>query len=173
MAGQVGLCIAQGVLGPVLTQLLEGITKLVKANWQFRGFTEEIESDFQFALKRIQELEAYNTELNTSNEYLNRIRKKIEAGLKLVRKCSKVGRWKLYRKYRYTTRLEKLRTVLNTLLDGLEFEKVRDEKVRLIMSKKNDQPASAESWVKRIKEWVKDICSTVAAWVKRQLSFIE
>lgn len=167
MAVQVGVTLGQLVLGPVLTDISKGIKKLVKTTWQFRDFAEGIKLDFERVLPLIQELEGRNTELNISNENLYSFRKKMEEGLKLAHKCSKVCRWELYKRYRYTTRLEKLGTYLNTWLDGLTFEKVRDGKVLLIMLKKNDQ-----SWVKRIKDWVQSICSTVAAWVKRLLSII-
>lgn len=166
MAVQFGVALGQFVLGPVFTDLSKSIMKLVKTTRQFRDFAERIKLDFEDALRRIQELEDLNTKLKISNENLNSFREKMEEGLELARKCSKVRRWELYKRYRYTTRLEKLGTYLNKWLDGLSFEEVRDGKMLLIMLEKK------ESWVKRIKDWVKSICGTVAAWVKRLLSII-
>ncbi|KAL6180308.1 hypothetical protein ACLB2K_046972 [Fragaria x ananassa] len=92
----------------------------------FKDYVRDMKLTLECLKPVIAEIAEYNKVLNQPMEELQDLKTQLEDGEDLVRKCSKVGAWSLYKKYRYTNQLDQLDKSLHMVLHVLELQKTRD-----------------------------------------------
>ncbi|ONH96594.1 hypothetical protein PRUPE_7G139200 [Prunus persica] len=121
------LAVCVGALRAAFQMLLDAVIAVKAETTVFKPHLGNIKSTLDSLQPMIEEIEKYN-----SKEGLENYTMQMEAGVNLVRKCSKVGVWRCCRKYRYTKKLDELDRCIQRLVDVLKVQGIRDVRETLV-----------------------------------------
>ncbi|KAK9902928.1 hypothetical protein M0R45_001441 [Rubus argutus] len=80
----------------------------------------------------IKQIEVCNEELGLPKEEVKKFKSHMKEGIEVVKKCSKVRKWNIYKKYKYANRLLGWNDSLQRHLDILKVQEIRDAKRTLV-----------------------------------------
>ncbi|XP_062029344.1 uncharacterized protein LOC133745300 [Rosa rugosa] len=92
-------------LGAIFGMLLELVIEVKDKNVMFKPLLQDLKSTLESLKPFVEEMAQHNKVLYLPQEKLKRFAVKMENGVKLVCKCSKVRLWASYKKYKYTNKL--------------------------------------------------------------------
>nr|XP_011467772.1 PREDICTED: probable disease resistance protein At5g66900 isoform X2 [Fragaria vesca subsp. vesca] len=117
------------VLGTAFSVLYAGVEDLIAKNHLFRGLFKDIKSKLDTLKPLLADMTLSNKQLSyANNDELRGLEQVLKAGEELVRNCSNVSRWDLYRKYKYATKLLAWGEDLESQFKLLQVHGIRDGK---------------------------------------------
>ncbi|CAB4287486.1 unnamed protein product [Prunus armeniaca] len=122
---------AGGAVGTLFTVLYEVVKEVKDKTMMFKSLLGDLKSTLDSLKPLIEDIEKYNYLMDRPKEELENFKEKMKNGAVLVPKCSTVGRWNTYKKYKYAKKLLDLDQCLNRLLTILNVGGVRDGKETL------------------------------------------
>ncbi|XP_062002410.1 probable disease resistance protein At5g66900 isoform X4 [Rosa rugosa] len=115
--------------------LYDAIKEVNEHHLMFKALLGDIRSTLDSIEPLIKETAEDDKELDFPEDELQNFGVQMEEGIKLIRKCSKVGPLSTYKKYKYTNKLGELGKYLQRLLDILKVHSIRDVKKTLVTVK--------------------------------------
>lgn len=112
----------------VLDELYVGLQDLIKQNIGFKVILKGITSKLEALRPVIGQMVRSNEELDRSREELQGLQEVMECGMELIRKCSKLRVWRLFKKYKYANKLIEWDKTLQGQLVILNVQTSRDVK---------------------------------------------
>ncbi|KAJ4954124.1 hypothetical protein NE237_030956 [Protea cynaroides] len=101
------------LLGPPAQELQRVILEELYKAYHFKSYLEQLESTLQRIIPPINEIDRLNAELtDQSRPELERLKVELEKGQDLVRKCSSVPSWNIFKRCRYSKKILKLDKIL-------------------------------------------------------------
>ncbi|KAK9902926.1 hypothetical protein M0R45_001439 [Rubus argutus] len=119
-------------LGASFLALYEAIKELNDHNLMFKPLLGDIKSTLDSIEPLIKETAEYDKELDCQDDELQNFTRQMEDGVDVIRKCSKVSPWSIYKKYKYANKLVELGKSLERLLDILKLHGIKDVKKTLV-----------------------------------------
>ncbi|XP_050376822.1 mitogen-activated protein kinase kinase kinase 5-like [Argentina anserina] len=133
MAG--GEIVAGAALGLPFNILYDVIKEVMTKTTMFKPLLGDLSSTMENLHPVINDIAKHNKDLGRPEEELQSFKKQMENGAELVRKCSKVGLWRSYKKYGYANKLMELDKSLNRLLAILGVQGIRTGMETLVVVK--------------------------------------
>ncbi|XP_062002264.1 probable disease resistance protein At5g66910 [Rosa rugosa] len=125
-----------GAAGGLLFNVLYDVLKeLISKSMIYRPLLQNILSALDSYGPLIKQIEASNEELGLPQEEVANFKAHMENGIEIVRKCSKVRKWNIYKKYKYANKLLGWESALVRQLNLLKAQGVRDGKQTLVSVK--------------------------------------
>ncbi|XP_062002216.1 probable disease resistance protein At5g66900 [Rosa rugosa] len=125
-----------GAAGGLLFNVLYDVLKeLISKSMIYRPLLQNILSALDSYGPLIKQIEASNEELGLPQEEVANFKAHMENGIEIVRKCSKVRKWNIYKKYKYANKLLGWESALVRQLNLLKAQGVRDGKKTLVSVK--------------------------------------
>lgn len=118
-----------GILFNVLYDLLK---ELISKSMIYKPLLKDMLSALDSFKPLFKQIEASNEELGLPEVELEKFKSHMNEGIEIVKKCSKVRKWHVYKKYKYANKLIRWDGALGRQLDILKVQEVRDVKKNLI-----------------------------------------
>ncbi|KAM1836741.1 hypothetical protein ACFX14_018630 [Malus domestica] len=135
--GGVGEIFAGAAVGALFSVLYDVVKDVKDKTMMFRELLGDLDSTLEALNPLIKDIERYKKVLDQSNKEVLKIVRQIADGEGLVLKCSKLSRWKSFKKYKYAKQLLDLDKCLNRLLKILNVEGIRNGFENLHISREN------------------------------------
>ncbi|XP_050388140.1 probable disease resistance protein At5g66900 [Argentina anserina] len=135
-AGDVFAGAGGGILFNVIYDLLK---ELISKSMIYGPLLKDILSMLESYEPLIKQIEASNEELGYPEEEVETFKAHMEEGITIVKKCSKVRKWHIFKKYKYANKLIGWDSALVRHLDVLKAQGVRDGKETLVLVKKTER----------------------------------
>ncbi|XP_068342702.1 probable disease resistance protein At5g66900 [Pyrus communis] len=119
--------VGMGTLRTAFQMLYDAVKSVQEETTMFKHLLGDLKSTLESLQPLIQEIEKYN-----SKEGLEYFAIQMEEAANLVQKCSKVGGWSGWRKYKYTKKLHQLDKFLHRVFYVPKLQGVRDEREALV-----------------------------------------
>ncbi|CAN6541784.1 unnamed protein product [Malus baccata var. baccata] len=128
---------AGAAVGALFSVLYDVVKDVKDKTIMFRELLGDLDSTLEALNPLIKDIERYKKVLDQSNKEVLKIVRQIADGEGLVLKCSKLSRWKSFKKYKYAKQLLDLDKCLNRLLKILNVEGIRNGFENLHISREN------------------------------------
>ncbi|TQD81079.1 hypothetical protein C1H46_033389 [Malus baccata] len=128
---------AGAAVGALFSVLYDVVKDVKDKTMMFRELLGDLDSTLEALNPLIKDIERYKKVLDQSNKEVLKIVRQIADGEGLVLKCSKLSRWKSFKKYKYAKQLLDLDKCLNRLLKILNVEGIRNGFENLHISREN------------------------------------
>ncbi|XP_048324907.2 probable disease resistance protein At5g66900 isoform X1 [Ziziphus jujuba] len=122
-------------LGAGFGLLLETVKESIDKTVMFKPTLKSIKGTLECLQPLIQDIKGLNMELDLPEGETTDFDLEMKQGEKLVAKCSKVSRWKFFKKSRYTGKLLELDQTLKRLIRILQVQGTRDTKENLKLTR--------------------------------------
>ncbi|KAL6224745.1 hypothetical protein ACLB2K_003600 [Fragaria x ananassa] len=159
-----------GILFNVLYDLLK---ELISKSMIYGPLLKDILSALDSYGPLIKQIEASNEKLDYPKEEVDKIKAHMEEGIKIVKKCSKVRKWNIYKKYKYANKLLGWDRDLDRRLKVLQAQGVRDGKETLVSVKRIERTVTEIEMSSIILESGVEILATTSRHMEKALSGVE
>nr|XP_011464497.1 PREDICTED: probable disease resistance protein At5g66900 isoform X3 [Fragaria vesca subsp. vesca] len=159
-----------GILFTVLYDLLK---ELISKSMIYGPLLKDILSALDSYRPLIKQIEASNEELGYRKEEVEKFKAHMKEGIKIVKKCSKVRKWNIYKKYKYANKLLGWDSALERLLKVLQAQGVRDGKETLLSVKRIERTVTEIEMNSSILESGVEILATTSRHMEKALSGVE
>ncbi|KAL6220459.1 hypothetical protein ACLB2K_008215 [Fragaria x ananassa] len=159
-----------GILFTVLYDLLK---ELISKSMIYGPLLKDILSDLDSYRPLIKQIEASNEELGYPKEEVDKFKAHMEEGIQIVKKCSKVRKWHIYKKYKYANKLLGWDSALERRLKVLQAQGVRDGKETLLSVNRIERTVTEIETSSIILESGVEILATNSRHMEKALSGVE
>lgn len=120
-------------LGAVFGELLKIVTDALRQSLMFKSKLQKLKSTLDSVTPKLQEIEQLNKGLDLPEEETEKLRKELNKGKELIRKCLKVKSYDLIKSHKYAGKLIKLnRSIEDFCAVNLQLQIARDGKMVLV-----------------------------------------
>ncbi|XP_009335764.2 probable disease resistance protein At5g66900 isoform X2 [Pyrus x bretschneideri] len=132
------------MLEVVFSELYELLKELITKNLMFKALLKHIKSSLDDLEPLLKDIENSNKKLALPAEELEKLKVHLEEGIGLFQKCKKIGRWNVYKRYKYSKKLIGWDESLQRPLQILNVQGIRDMKAGLVVMKNLEKAVGIE-----------------------------